>query len=170
MQAVDMVKRYIIKVNATQVCLLCAFIALFTMWNFGGCIPFTPRRAFHAEIRPAAPYLEGDLMEEKHKKTDLMQVMQKHIAKTNYPKAKMFISLQPDIKTVTTSAEWMAQREIIYAERNKRIQEVCKYYSDLYRFPYKADIMLRQDVFWYDMRNHLSMCMHAKVTVSVDLL
>ena len=67
---------------------------------------------------------------------------------------------KPAIKTVT-SAEWMAQREIIYAERNRRIQEVCKSYS----LPYNDDKrkLLGEGVFWFDLRNHLSMCMHAKV-------
>ena len=81
----------------------------------------------------------------------------------NYPKDKIFILLQSDIEAVT-HAEWMARREIIYAERNRRIQEVCKDYSDLYNFPSKGKS------FWFDLRNNLSMCMHDKVTISVDLV
>ena len=35
----------------------------------------------------------------------------------------------PEIAT----AEWMAHREKIYAERNRRVREVCKRYPDIYR-------------------------------------
>ena len=55
------------------------------------------------------------------------------------------------------SAEWLAWREEIYAERNTRIQEVCKTYSDLY----KSSTQGKR--FWFDLNNHLAICMHAKV-------
>ena len=58
----------------TKVCLLGAFITIFALWNFGGFIPYTPRKEFHAEIRHDTGYLEGGL-EKKHKNTNPMQVM-----------------------------------------------------------------------------------------------
>ena len=63
------------------------------------------------------------------------------------------LSLQPE----TASAEWMAHREAIYAERNNRVQEVCKEYSNLYENP------VRGKTFWFDLNDHLAICMHAKV-------
>ena len=55
------------KVNATKVCLLSAFITIFTFWYFGKLIPC----------------LGDHLMEKKHKNTKFRQVMHKHIAKIN---------------------------------------------------------------------------------------
>ena len=53
--------------------------------------------------------------------------------------------------------DWMAKREEIYAQRNKRIQEVCKHYSNMYANPAKGGM------FWFDVKNHLAICIHAKV-------
>ena len=55
------------------------------------------------------------------------------------------------------SAEWLAEREEIYAKRNTRIKEVCKGYSDLHESPTQGKM------FWFDLNNHLAICTHAKV-------
>ena len=53
----------------------------------------------------------------------------------------------------------MAQRENIYAERNKRIQEVCRGVSDLYESPRMGREM------WFDLRHHFAICMHPKARI-----
>ena len=54
----------------------------------------------------------------------------------------------------------MAQREEVYAERNRRVQEVCQDHSELYQHPSKGK------TFWFDLNDHLAICMHAKVRSS----
>ena len=51
----------------------------------------------------------------------------------------------------------MAQREKVYAERNRGLQEVCQSHPDLYQHPSKGN------AFWFDLNDHLAVCMHAKV-------
>ena len=61
------------------------------------------------------------------------------------------------LQIIIGSAEWLAMREEIYAMRNARIQEVCKGYSDMFDSPAKGK------QFWFDLDDHLAICMHAKV-------
>ena len=70
----------------------------------------------------------------------------------------MILSLQ----LIIGSAEWIAKREDIYAKRNRRIKEVCNGYSDLYESPTQGKM------FWFDLNNHLAICMHAKVKRSAS--
>ena len=55
----------------------------------------------------------------------------------------------------------MAHREAIYAERNNRVQEVCKEYSNVYENPVQGKTL------WFDLNDHLAICMHAKVRRTV---
>ena len=57
---------------------------------------------------------------------------------------------------------WIAEREIIYAERNRRILEACKNY------PSVLEPLAMGSGFLFDLKNHLAICMHAKVKI-IDL-
>ena len=55
------------------------------------------------------------------------------------------------------SADWLAQREKIYAERNRRMEDVCKGHLNIHRSQSQGTS------FWFDIPHHLAICMHAKV-------
>ena len=55
------------------------------------------------------------------------------------------------------SAEWIAEREQIYGERTKRIEDVCK------SIPHKHKRRNQGSSFWFDLTYNLAICMHSKV-------
>ena len=66
------------------------------------------------------------------------------------------------------SAEWFVERENIYRERNKRIEDACNNllkHSDTYPGLYKSSTPGKN--FLFDLSHHLALCMHPKVSLYV---
>ena len=64
-----------------------------------------------------------------------------------------FFSFQPMIG----SADWLDQREKLYSERNRRIEDVCNGHLNIHKSQSQGTS------FWFDLPPHLTICMHAKV-------
>ena len=65
------------------------------------------------------------------------------------------------------TAEWFAEREEIYRDRNRRIEDVCNNllkFSD--RSPHLYKSPTQGNSFWFDLSHHLAVCMHPKVRIS----
>ena len=59
------------------------------------------------------------------------------------------------------TAEWFVERENIYRERNKRIEDVCKNLLKYNPPLFKSSTQGKS--FWFDLPHHLAVCMHPKV-------
>ena len=74
------------------------------------------------------------------------------------------ISSEDAQKDMIGTAEWFLEREGIYRDRNRRIENVC---SNLLKFSetglhlYKSPT--QGNSFWFDLSHHLAVCMHPKV-------
>ena len=68
------------------------------------------------------------------------------------------------------TAEWFAEREEIYRDRNRRIEDVC---NNLLKFsdtrPHLYESPTQGNSFWFDLSNHLAVCMHPKVRISYEM-
>ena len=58
-------------------------------------------------------------------------------------------------------SDYMTDREEIYKDRNRRIEEVCKNYKNIYKRPQQGRL------FFFDFPHNLAVCLHAKVRISL---
>ena len=145
----EFANKFEMRATTTNVCSLAALIIMilsFISWLY---LTFD----ITDELRGSIPFMQQPPESGFLKLTGNLLVDKLHALQGKKDFTKIRFSLQP----VIGSAEWFARQEEIYAERNRRIKEVCQAYSDWYESPQP------EKKFWLDTKNHLALCMHAKV-------
>ena len=68
------------------------------------------------------------------------------------------------------TAEWFVEREKVFRERNRRIEDAC---NNLLKFsdtgPHLYESPTQGKSFWFDLVHHLAFCMHPKVRISNEI-